>query len=182
MARDHDRASGPVAPPSEPGAPPPAAGVLGVETARPLGADPLSDVLEVVRLTGALFFLVDASMPWCAEAPDSETLAPTILPRVQHVVSYHVITAGRCWCHMTGQPPLQLESGDVLVVPHGDAYALSSPAAVTLGVSLDQTLTWFRQMASGELPFVTPGAIDNAPERPSSQRGERSRTFRTREP
>ncbi len=32
-------------------------------------SDTLSDVLEVVRLTGALFFLVDARTPWVAEAP-----------------------------------------------------------------------------------------------------------------
>ena len=56
--------------------------------------DTLSDVLEVVRLTGALFFLVDARTPWVAEAPASSDLAPVILPRAQHVVSYHVVTAG----------------------------------------------------------------------------------------
>jgi hypothetical protein len=37
----------------------------------PHASDTLSDVLAVVRLTGALFFLVDARTPWVAEAPAS---------------------------------------------------------------------------------------------------------------
>ena len=34
-------------------------------------SDPLSDVLEAVRLAGAVFFLVDARAPWVAEVPAS---------------------------------------------------------------------------------------------------------------
>ena len=47
-----------------------------------------------VKLTGALFFLVDARTPWVAEAPASADLAPAILPHAQHVVSYHVVSRG----------------------------------------------------------------------------------------
>src|SRR5262245_5175303 len=89
-------------------------------------ADTLSDVLEVVRLTGALFFLVDARTPWVAEAPASPELLPVILPRANHIVSYHVITEGGCWGELPGHPPLKLEKGDVLVVPHGHAYQMAS--------------------------------------------------------
>ena len=121
------------------------------------GADPsdtLSDVLEVVRLTGAVFFLVDASTPWAAEAPHSIELAPIILPRVQHVVSYHLVRQGSCWCESDGQPPLRLDAGDVLVVPHGHAYQLARTSGLRTGWSLTDTLDWFRAMADGRLPFV----------------------------
>jgi AraC-like DNA-binding protein len=117
-------------------------------------ADTLSDVLEVVRLTGALFFLVQARTPWVAEAPASTQLLPTILPRAEHIVSYHVISQGTCWCESPGQPPLQLESGDVLLVPHGHAYQLGSACGLRTGWSLDDALEWFRAMAAGRLPFV----------------------------
>jgi AraC-like DNA-binding protein len=116
--------------------------------------DTLSDVLEAVRLTGALFFLVDARTPWVAEAPASPDLAPVILPRAQHVVSYHVVRQGRCWCESCGHPPLRLERGDVLVVPHGDAYQLGSACGLRTGWSSDDALGWFRAMAEGRLPFV----------------------------
>src|SRR5688572_13722448 len=85
-------------------------------------SDTLSDVLEAVRLTGALFFLVDARTPWVAEAPASTDLVPAILPRTQHIVSYHVVSHGTCWCESPGQVPMRLEAGDVLIVPHGHPY------------------------------------------------------------
>lgn len=132
MAVSHDQASGPLA-----------------QT-----ADVLSDVLEVVRLNAALFFLVDASTPWIADAPAGALLGPAILPRVQHIVSYHVVTGGQCWCLMAGSEPVLLETGDVVVVPHGDAYLLASDPQITSGVGTDDTLAWFRQMASTRLPVV----------------------------
>lgn len=153
MAGHHDRASGPPAPNAE-ARPPSSATFCSDSPLDPGGADALSDVLEVVRLTGALFFLVDASLPWVAAAPESAALAPAILPRAQHVVSYHVVTEGACWCQMAGAAPLRLDTGDVIVVPHGDAYALSSAPGITSGLSRDETLAWFREMASGRLPFV----------------------------
>ena len=117
-------------------------------------SDTLSDVLEAVRLTGALFFLVDAPTPWVAEAPASTHLAPVILPHAQHIVSYHVVSQGACWCESPGHTPLRLEAGDVLVVPHGHAYQLASTCGLRTGWSLDEALGWFRAMAGGQLPFV----------------------------
>jgi AraC-like DNA-binding protein len=141
MGRDHDRASGTLAE------------VSGTSADR-LGDDPLSDVLAAVRLTGSLFFVVEAAPPWIAEAPESSALAPAILPRGQHVVSYHVIVEGTCWCHLGSSAPVRLVAGDVLVVPHGDAYALSSAPDLRSGLTAEEVLGWFKQMVSGELPAV----------------------------
>lgn len=154
MSGHHDQASGPLA--ADPGdvVPASAASDPKAAAAEGAGADALSDVLQAVRLTGALFFFVDALTPWIAAAPESSVLAPVILPRVQHVVSYHVVMEGVCWCLMQGHAPLRLEAGDVIVVPGGDAYALSSDPTLNSELSLDDTLSWFRQMASGQLPFV----------------------------
>jgi Cupin len=155
MARDHDRASGSHAFATGPAG---AATAAPDAPAPPGGApdgDALSDVLEAIRLSGALFFLVDAHEPWIAEAPEAATLAPAILPRGHHVVSYHVITAGACWCHMDRLAPVKLEAGDIVVVSHGDAYQLSSqPAPASSGLSPAQIVEWFQMMAGGQLPFV----------------------------
>ena len=59
--------------------------------------DPLSDVLNVVRLTGAFFYLVEASAPWSVRAVGAKELAPRILPESEHLISYHVMTSGGCW-------------------------------------------------------------------------------------
>jgi AraC-like DNA-binding protein len=119
-----------------------------------LPADTLSDVLQSVRLSGALFFLVDASTPWVAEAPAATVLAPVLLPRAQHIVSYHVIREGACWCESPGLDPVRLEAGDVLIVPHGHTYALTSAPGLRSGFTDDQTLGWFRDMSAGLMPFV----------------------------
>jgi hypothetical protein len=61
------------------------------------GVDPLSHVLQTVRLTGALYFPVDASSPWGVEVPPPNVFSPVILPRAQHVISYHIVLTGSGW-------------------------------------------------------------------------------------
>jgi AraC-like DNA-binding protein len=86
--------------------------------------------------------------------PAASHLVPVLLPSVQHVVSYHLVRQGGCWCESPGHAPVRLDAGDVLVVPHGHAYQLASACGLRTGWSLADTLGWFRAMAGGQLPFV----------------------------
>jgi AraC-like DNA-binding protein len=150
MARRHDRPSGSLAGAS--GVPAPHArssAALARES-----TDALSDVLRTVRLTGALFFLTDASPPWRMELPDGGTLAPALLPRAQHVISYHVVTRGSCWGGLRSGAAIRLEPGDVLVLPRGDAYVMSTGAGARGGPSAAEVLAFMREMAAGRLPFI----------------------------
>ena len=88
--------------------------------------DTLSDVLRAVRLTGAVFFTVDASNPWVTDTPHAREIAPHILPGVEHVIAYHVIAEGSCCGGLVDEPPIQLEAGDIVVFPQGDAHVISS--------------------------------------------------------
>ena len=114
----------------------------------------LSDVLRTVRLTGALFFRVEASPPWVMELPDGAALAPDTLPGAQHVISYHVVTRGACWGSVLDGAPVRLDAGDVLVFPHGDPYVMSIARGGRGGPSLPEVLTFMREMAAGRLPFT----------------------------
>jgi AraC-like DNA-binding protein len=107
----------------------------------------LSEVLRAVRLTGALLFQVNASSPWVAEAPGAAALTPIIMPRAGHVVSYHLVLEGHCWCEMRGQEPVPLTTGDVVVIPHGDAYALSSTPGMLGSCPEQELLDWYRAAA-----------------------------------
>lgn len=128
------------------------------------GTDPLSDVLRVVRLTGALYFLVDAGTPWGAEVPQADAFANLILPRAQHVVSYHVILEGSGWAGVAGAEPIRFEAGDILVFPHGDPYAMLSAPGQEPEFDEPASVQFFRAMAAGQLPFeVREGG--NGPER-----------------
>jgi AraC-like DNA-binding protein len=83
--------------------------------------DTLSDVLRSVQLAGAVFFTSDASAPWSADEHLGSAAGPRAMPGVEHVIEYHVVTAGACWGGLPGERSIRLEAGDVLVFPHGDA-------------------------------------------------------------
>jgi AraC-like DNA-binding protein len=95
--------------------------------------DPLSDLLRVVRLDGAYFFAVEAAGPFSVETVAARELSPRILPDAEHLISYHVLTEGRCYGGVLGEDQVELVPGDVLVFPHGDAHVMSSERAVRLG-------------------------------------------------
>lgn len=118
--------------------------------------DPLSGVLRSLRLTGALFFLWEVSWPFATPVPAGRAFAPLVLPGAQQIVSYHIVMRGVCWGALLGEPPAQLEAGDILLIPHGDAYLLSSSAQACAAGPLDMapSLEFFRQMAAGAMPFV----------------------------
>jgi AraC-like DNA-binding protein len=141
----HDRSSGLSAPSSEARA----SSVPGV-----LETDVLSDVLRAVRLTGALFFPMQVSSPWIDEIPAATAFASILLPGAQSVVSYHIVTDGTCWAAVAGGPPVRLEAGDILVIPHGDAYSMSSAPGLRALAPAHEVLTFFREMAAGRLPPV----------------------------
>jgi AraC-like DNA-binding protein len=116
--------------------------------------DVLSSVLDSVRLAGAMFFQVDVTPPWISKAPRASDFAKFVLPRARHVISYHAITKGTCWAGLTGEAPVRLATGDVLVVPHGDSYFLANrPDADSLRAPVVE-VEFFKRMAAGELPPV----------------------------
>ena len=55
-----------------------------------MAADPLSDLLKTVRLTGAVFFEIAAEEPWAVGSPAREQILPKILPGADHLIAYHV--------------------------------------------------------------------------------------------
>jgi AraC-like DNA-binding protein len=157
VAGRHDRPSALLAVPSAvPASPARSSGSLAPESA-PSGSadrDALSDVLRAVRLTGAMFFLVDASSPWTIAVPDGATLAPAVLPQAQHIISYHVVREGSCWGRLRDGPPVRLQAGDIMVFPRGDAYAMSLARGLSGGPDEAEVLDFLRQMAAGRLPFT----------------------------
>ena len=75
-----------------------------------------------------------------------------MLPAAQHLISLHIVTHGGCWAGLAGAPPQRFETGDVLVVPHGDAYYLADPPEAERTYGHEEAVTFFRDMAAGKLP------------------------------
>lgn len=91
-----------------------------------MAADPLSDVLKTVRLTGAIFFDICARAPWVAEQPKPQAILPKVLPGAEHLISYHVITEGRCFANLIGEEPIAVDAGEIIVFTRGDPHVVAS--------------------------------------------------------
>ena len=75
--------------------------------------DILSDVLRGVRLRGAVFYYMSYGGQWAAEAPPAPEIAAAVMPGVDHVMEFHVVTKGAGWAAIVGQSPVRLEAGDI---------------------------------------------------------------------
>jgi len=101
-----------------------------------------------------MLFLVDARAPWMSWAPQADVIRRIALPSAQHLVSYHIVTRGRCVGGLSDGPQETFEEGDVLIVPHGDKYFLADPAGTQASYGPAAAKTFFRTMAAGAMPSV----------------------------
>ena len=115
-----------------------------------MAADPLSDVLRTVRLTGAVFFHVEAAPPWVAESPEGRLIARTVMCGAEHLVSYHIVTHGSCWAGLPDEPPVHLAAGDIIVFPHGDRHVVSSQP----GMRAEPRLSEYVRTSEHQLPSI----------------------------
>jgi len=96
--------------------------------------DALSDLLQVVKLNGALFLDTRFTAPWCVESRPARD-SGGIFAGLEHIVFFHALTHGRCRVRLKrGGETLQVQAGDLLLLPHDDAHILGSDlqlAAVT---------------------------------------------------
>jgi AraC-like DNA-binding protein len=88
--------------------------------------DVLSDVLRVVRLSGAVFFTADFSSPWAIESPIPDMLASAVMPEAECIVLFHILVDGECEVECQGHPRTRMASGDVIVFPRGDQHTMRS--------------------------------------------------------
>jgi AraC-like DNA-binding protein len=93
--------------------------------------DVLSDVLRVVRLSGAVFFTADFSAPWALESPIPEMLASAVMPEAECVVLFHILVEGECEVVCQRHSVTTMEAGDVIVFPRGDQHTMRSHGAAT---------------------------------------------------
>lgn len=125
--------------------------------------DVLSDVFEMVRLRGTLYFRTDFSPPWAVTVPAYAGAA-----------RFHLVVQGRCHVALTSGEAVELGPGDLVMIPRGLEHVMSdhpqrTPApyeevmqasgytgrgAFVIGTGNPQAAT---QMVCGHLGF-SPGA------------------------
>jgi AraC-like DNA-binding protein len=108
--------------------------------------DVLSEVLKVVKLHGAMFYNGEFSSPWSFCSPASATIAPYLAPSARHVIVYHLLTQGRAFARLVDGERISLETGDIVIFPHGDAHILENGPATK---SVDMAKEIARIVAQG---------------------------------
>jgi AraC-like DNA-binding protein len=98
-----------------------------------MSGDVLSDLLRTARLKGAIFYYIEGADPWVAEVPAARELVPAIMPGAEHMIEFHGVARGSCWGAITGQSPVRLEEGDIIMFPQGDAHVMSSAPGLRAG-------------------------------------------------
>lgn len=104
-----------------------------------MSRDTLSDLLRVVRVRGAVFYYVSCSDKWSAEAPPAHEIAEAVMPGCEHVIECHMIAKGNGWAAISGEPPVKLAAGDVVMFPQGDRHVLSNAPGIE---PLRRTAEW----------------------------------------
>jgi AraC-like DNA-binding protein len=80
---------------------------------KPSTNDLLSEVLRDLRLAHARYGRSELTAPWGIAVPFREG------------VRFHAMLEGHCWIQAKALPPLLLEKGDVLLLPHGTEHIMS---------------------------------------------------------
>ena len=101
--------------------------------------DALSEALNSVRMTGAIFYRAECTSPWGFAIPPLHEYAHLLAPGAERVVSYHLMTEGDAVVRFTDGQEVPITAGDVMIVPHGDPHVISNGLAPRI-INADGTL------------------------------------------
>ena len=88
--------------------------------------DTLSEALNSVRMTGAIFFDAECTAPWGFSIPPMDRVAHILAPGTDRIVGYHLVTEGRAFVKFGDETKIPVQAGDVVIVPHGDPHIVSN--------------------------------------------------------
>jgi AraC-like DNA-binding protein len=92
--------------------------------------DVLSEVLRVVRLSGAVHFCGEFTHPWAFSTSPPQLLAARLGIPDGTVTPFHIFVGGACWVTPQGLPATLIETGDVIILPRGDQHVMASDPAI----------------------------------------------------
>lgn len=110
--------------------------------------DALSEVLNAVRLTGALFINGEFGAPWGLEAKGVERLTSLLPAGTERLLVYHLITEGEALVRTDASGVTRLAAGDIVILPHGGAHIFSNGSPPNY---VDGTTALLGSFGSGDL-------------------------------
>ena len=88
--------------------------------------DVLSEALNAVRMTGAIFYYAECTAPWGFAVPPLHKVAHVLAPGTERLVPYHLVAEGEAVVRFADGPEIPLRAGDVVIIPHGDAHTVAN--------------------------------------------------------
>src|SRR5689334_1262904 len=76
--------------------------------------DVLADIFDTIQLKGTFYFRTDFSPPW-----------GTTVPRHGRAARFHYVVRGRPWIRAEDHEPIELSTGDFVLVPAGASHVLA---------------------------------------------------------
>lgn len=88
--------------------------------------DVLSDVFAAVRFSGGVFLDAEFTAPWCvvSQVGPDEFHAQGRMPA--HLIAYHYIVEGRLFVSVVDAPALEVQAGEIVLLPRNDGHVLGS--------------------------------------------------------
>ena len=88
--------------------------------------DALSDLLRVVKLSGGVFLDAEFTAPWCVAARAEPEEYRHIMADPGRVISFHYVVEGRLLLQVAAEPPVELRSGAIVLLPRNESHTLAS--------------------------------------------------------
>jgi AraC-like DNA-binding protein len=121
--------------------------------------DALSELLRVVRLTGATYIDAELSAPWAIQTPPATAIAERLAPGAEIVIPYHLVPDGECFVQVGSEAPLAVAGGKVVMLPHGDVHVLSSqPGLQAMRITTEMTVKLARPDSMARVRYGGGGA------------------------
>ncbi len=115
----------------------------------------LGEALRHIRLSGIFYCPSELTEPWGLE-----------LPAMEHCLWFHVVTTGTCTVEVDGHEPRSVDTGDLVLVPHGTGHrawgATPAPTPSVLDLPHDEMSEQYavlRHGGGGELTQVVCGGV-----------------------
>src|SRR5512139_3192941 len=86
----------------------------------------LTSVLSAMKLSGSVFLEAEFTRPWCVSSQIAPEDCAVYFPRPAQVMSYHYVVSGRCLCAVEDGAPVEVNSGQIILVPRNQQHRLGS--------------------------------------------------------
>ncbi len=94
-------------------------------------SDPLGSALQFLRSRRIVCCRSEFSAPWALE-----------LPAIPDSLMFHAVLDGSCLLTASGEPPVKLRAGDLVLVPHGQGHVLASRQGMRGAALFEIPRTW----------------------------------------